>query len=89
MGTALSGHEKPTEGLKAARTAASADDTTALDPTPIRDAEIAELQARYGVTAWFGFHTRHWWALDEDRLVEGATPDRLVSAVMAARRRAW
>ena len=87
MGSALSGHEKPTEGLKAATPPPAADVTAALDPTPIQRAEVAELRARYGVTAWFGFHTRRWWALDDDRLIEGATPDRLASAVMAARRR--
>lgn len=87
MGTALSGHEKPTEGLKAARTPPPGD-TAGLDPAPIRGALIAELRDRYGVVAWFGFHTRRWWALAEDRLVEAETPDRLVGAVMAARRRA-
>lgn len=63
------------------------EDTARIDVTPIQRAEVAELQARYGVTAWFGFHTREWWALvDGSRLVEAPTPARLGEAVMAARR---
>lgn len=60
--------------------------TGRIDPAPIQRAEITDLEARLGVTAWFGFHTRRWWAIDDDRLVEGATPDRLADAVMTARR---
>jgi hypothetical protein len=62
-----------------------ADDTVRIDVQPIHRAEVAELQARYGVTAWFGFYTREWWALDGGRLVEAPTPARLGEAVQAAR----
>lgn len=62
------------------------DDTAALDADPIQRAEIRDLQTRFGVVAWFGHFTRHWWALDDNRLVEGANPARLGDAVMAARR---
>lgn len=62
------------------------DTTTRLDVGPIQRAEIRDLQARLGVVAWFGFFTRHWWALDGNRLVEGASPARLADAVIAARR---
>ncbi|RKS76500.1 hypothetical protein BZB76_1856 [Actinomadura pelletieri DSM 43383] len=66
------------------------DDTARIDPVPIRVAEARRIQARYGArTVWFGYFTREWWALvDDARLVEGATPDRLGEAIMAARRRA-
>lgn len=66
---------------------AGADDTARFDVTPIRRAEIRDLEARFHVTAWFGFHTREWWALvDGARLVGASTPARLGEAVMAARR---
>ncbi|RKS79267.1 hypothetical protein BZB76_0719 [Actinomadura pelletieri DSM 43383] len=65
------------------------DDTARVDPIPVRVAEARRIQARYGATTvWFGYFTREWWALvDKARLVEGATPDRLGEAIMAARRR--
>ncbi|GAA4238999.1 hypothetical protein GCM10022254_57290 [Actinomadura meridiana] len=61
------------------------DATVRLDVAPIQRAEIRELERRYGVRARFGFFTREWWALDGDRLVTAATPDRLGEAVMLAR----
>lgn len=64
------------------------EDTAQLDPEPIRLAEAREIQRRYGVTAWFGYFTGHWWALvDRRRLVEAPTPHRLGAAIMSARRR--
>lgn len=63
------------------------EDTAAISPVPIQGAEVGRIQATYGVTtAWFGGSTRRWWALDHDHLVEGATPDRLGEAILAARR---
>lgn len=39
-------------------------DTQQLDARPIRDAEVQRLQQQYpGVCAWYGHHTRQWWAL--------------------------
>lgn len=64
----------------------ASDVTARFDAGPIQRAEIADLQRRLGVLAWFGFSTRRWWALDENRLIEGANPARLADAVMAARR---
>ena len=62
-------------------------DTAVISPVPIQGAEVGRIQATYGVTtAWFGASTHHWWALDRDHLVEGATPDRLGEAILAARR---
>lgn len=61
------------------------DATVPIDTGPIVRAEIRELECRYGVVAWFGFHTRRWWALVEGRLVEAATPARLANAVVAVR----
>lgn len=62
------------------------DVTARIDSRPIVRAEIHDLQRRFGVPVWFGFHTRRWWALVEDHLVEAATPARLGDAVMAERR---
>ncbi len=59
------------------------DATVPIDTGPIVRAEIRELECRYGVVAWFGFHTRRWWALVEGRLVEAATPAGLANAVVA------
>lgn len=64
---------------------ATSDATTRIDVGPIHRAEIRELEQRFGVVAWFGFHTRRWWALVGDRLVEAATPAGLADAVMAVR----
>lgn len=39
-------------------------DTAQIDARPIRDAEIQRLQRQYpGVHAWYGHHTRQYWAL--------------------------
>ncbi|GAA1883765.1 hypothetical protein GCM10009736_59660 [Actinomadura bangladeshensis] len=62
-----------------------ADVTVPVDTGPLIRAEIGELERRFGVVAWFGFHTRRWWALVEGRLVEAATPAGLAEAVMAVR----
>lgn len=64
-------------------------DTAVVDPVPIRVMEARRVQAQYGgVTVWFGYFTRSWWALlPEARLVEGRTPDRLGQAIAAARGR--
>ncbi|GAA1792741.1 hypothetical protein GCM10009735_25800 [Actinomadura chokoriensis] len=64
---------------------ATSDATTRIDVGPIHRAEVRELEQRFGVVAWFGFHTRRWWALVGDRLVEAATPAGLADAVMAVR----
>ncbi|GAA4238982.1 hypothetical protein GCM10022254_57200 [Actinomadura meridiana] len=62
-----------------------ADDTTRINIESIHQAEIYDLENRFGVIAWFGHHTRHWWALDGDHLVEARTPDRLGEEIMGAR----
>lgn len=59
------------------------DATVPIDTGPLIRAEIGELERRFGVVAWFGFHTRRWWALVDGRLVEAATPAGLADAVMA------
>jgi hypothetical protein len=59
------------------------DATVPIDTGPIVCAEIRDLERRFGVVAWFGFHTRRWWAVVEGRLVEAATPASLADAVMA------
>jgi hypothetical protein len=59
------------------------DATVPIDTGPILCAEIRELERRFGVVAWFGFHTRRWWALVDGRLVEAATPAGLADTVMA------
>lgn len=49
-------------------------DTAQLDPTQIRDAEVARIQQQFpGVRAWYGHHTRQWWAMvpGGDRLLGG------------------
>lgn len=65
------------------------DDTAVIDPVPIRVMEARRIEARYdATTVWFGYFTRHWWALvDLSWLVEGKTPDRLGEAITAVRRR--
>ena len=55
------------------------DVTVPIDTRPIVRAEIQDLAGRFGVVAWFGFHTRRWWALVEGRLVE-APPRQLSPA---------
>ncbi|MBO2456547.1 hypothetical protein [Actinomadura violacea] len=65
------------------------EDTATFSAEPIHRAEADRFRELYGVTAWFGHHTRKWWALVDQRdLVEGTTPERLGEAIMAARRRA-
>lgn len=65
------------------------EDTATFSVEPIHRAEAARLREQYGVEAWFGHHTRKWWALvDRRTLVEGMTPERLGEAIVAARRRA-
>lgn len=61
------------------------DATVPISTGPILRAEIRDLECRFGVVAWFGFHTRRWWALAEGRLVEAATPAGLADAVIAIR----
>lgn len=61
------------------------DVTVPIDTGPLVRAEIRELERRFGVVAWFGFHTRRWWALVDGRLIEAATPAGLADAVMAVR----
>ncbi|MGH3241012.1 MAG: hypothetical protein ACRDNL_11585 [Spirillospora sp.] len=40
------------------------DDTAAIDPVPIRAVEAHRIQALFGgVTVWFGYFTREWWAM--------------------------
>ncbi|MFD0686828.1 hypothetical protein [Actinomadura fibrosa] len=63
------------------------DETVAIDVKPIHDAEARDLRARFGVIAWFGFYTRHWWALTDRALVEAPNPIGLAEAIVAARRR--
>ena len=60
-----------------------ADVTVPIDTGPIVHAEIRDLACRFGVVAWFGFHTRSWWAVVEGHLLEAATPAGLADAVMA------
>lgn len=63
-----------------------------IDPVPIRVAEAQRIEAQYGVTVWFGYFTRAWWAYVEDAdiftgtLIEAPTPDKLGEEIMAARR---
>lgn len=38
-------------------------DTVQLDPQQVRDAEVARLKDQFGVHAWYGHHTRLWWAM--------------------------
>lgn len=59
------------------------DVTIPIDTGPLIRAEIGELERRFGVVAWFGFHTRRWWALVDGRLAEAATPAGLADTVMA------
>lgn len=63
------------------------EDTAVHDPVPIQVAEARRIQAKYGgVTVWFGYFTREWWALvDKAQLVEGENPDRLGEEITAAR----
>ncbi|WP_433465686.1 hypothetical protein [Spirillospora sp. CA-128828] len=64
------------------------ENTAVIDPEPIRAVEARRICDQYGAVVWFGYFTRRWWALvDQHALVQGATPDRLGQAIMAARRR--
>lgn len=69
------------------------DDTANLDPRPIQRSELTHLQNQYGVCAWFGFFTRHWWALVDSHpqadtvylLIEAKTPQQLGERIQTAR----
>jgi hypothetical protein len=54
---------------------------TAWAPPLPREQEtdpLGLLTARFrDVPIWFGKATRHWWALDGDRLIEAVTPEEL------------
>lgn len=90
MGTAWSGHEKPTEGLKAATPPPPGDDTvvdlpSVTDPAP---------PIPKGVPHWHGDATGTWWAMvpgqHGPRLVEAPTADALAVTVdWHLRRAAW
>ncbi|WP_433236033.1 hypothetical protein [Actinomadura nitritigenes] len=65
------------------------EDAAIVKAEPVRRADpmADRFRERYGVTAWYGHHTPAWWALvDRWALVEGATPEQLGEAIMAARR---
>ena len=53
-------------------------------PSAAERAVATQLRHRFPtVPVWFGEHTRHWWALAADRLVEAGTPQELAAAVAA------
>ncbi|WP_018655920.1 hypothetical protein [Actinomadura flavalba] len=65
-------------------------DTAVIDLAPIHAAEVARLHGQFpAARVWFGHHTRRWWAMDGACLVEGATPDDLMNALIAAEMRRW
>ncbi|MBT2207031.1 hypothetical protein [Actinomadura sp. NEAU-AAG7] len=61
------------------------DGTAQLDATPLHRAEIQRVESCFpGTHAWFGHHTRRWWAYvpwPEPGLVEAANPDALMDEV--------
>ena len=64
------------------------EDTAVIDVRPIQEDTAQALAQRYGVIAWFGHHTREWWALVDGRVLIGARrPEHLGQAILAARTR--
>ena len=64
------------------------EDTAVIDVRPIQEDTARALAQRYGVIAWFGHHTREWWALVDSRLLVGSRcPEQLGRAILAARSR--
>ncbi|MFA1541023.1 hypothetical protein [Actinomadura monticuli] len=64
------------------------EDTAVIDVRPIQKDSAQALALKYGVLAWFGHHTREWWALVDGRVLVGARcPERLGQAIAAVRRR--
>ncbi|TDC87431.1 hypothetical protein [Actinomadura sp. 7K507] len=64
------------------------EDTAVIDVRTIREDTTRALAQRYGVIAWFGHHTREWWALVDGRLLVGSRcPEQLGRAILAARTR--
>lgn len=55
----------------------------------IEDAVGRLARAFPGAVIWFGYYTRHWWAVawlcGDWRLIEAATPDGLVHALIDRR----
>jgi hypothetical protein len=54
--------------------------TTWAPPLPCDEetGALGLLMARFpDVPIWFGNATRHWWALEDDRLIEAVTPEEL------------
>lgn len=70
-----------------------------MSPGPLEDTAVTDVQSvqkdtaralahQYGVTAWFGHHTREWWALVDGRLLVWARcPEQLGRVIVAARTR--
>jgi hypothetical protein len=51
-----------------------------VDPRRL-DATVRAFREQLGVTAWYGTHTGHWWAMAWPRLLEAEEPGQLARQV--------
>lgn len=64
------------------------DDTAVIDVQSIQEDSARFLGREHGVLAWFGHHTREWWALVDGWVLVGARcPEQLGRAIVEARGR--
>jgi hypothetical protein len=58
--------------------------TTATGQTGICAATVRAFREQYGVLAWYGEYTGHWWAIVGTRLLEAQHPNGLAQLVRRA-----